>query len=38
MHEKIDISKFQSDGYQIFENVIPPDIIIEIRNFLSDDK
>lgn len=35
MYEKIDISKFQSDGYQIFENVIPPDIIIEIRNFLS---
>lgn len=33
--EKIDISKFEADGYQVFENVVPPDVILEVRNFLS---
>lgn len=33
--EKIDISKFEADGYQVFESVVPPDVIFEVRNFLS---
>jgi ectoine hydroxylase-related dioxygenase (phytanoyl-CoA dioxygenase family) len=31
----IDISQFQVDGYQIFKNVIPQDVIISCRTFLS---
>jgi len=33
--ETISISKFVTDGYQVFENVVPPDVILEVRNFLS---
>jgi hypothetical protein len=33
--EKIDISKFEADGYQVFENVVPLEVILEVRSFLS---
>ena len=29
-----DISKFEASGYQVFEDVVPPNIILEVRNFL----
>jgi hypothetical protein len=33
--KKLDISKFKSDGYQIFEEIIPQEIILDVRDFLT---
>lgn len=33
--KKIDTSKFEADGWQVFENVVPPEVILEVRDFLS---
>lgn len=33
--EEIDVSNFEAYGYQVFEDVVPPDVISEVRNFLS---
>ena len=33
--KNIDVSQFDAEGYQVFESVIPPDIILEVREFLS---
>lgn len=30
-----DVSKFRSDGFQIFRNVVPADVIEEVRSFLE---
>ena len=32
---QFDTSQFHADGYQVFKNVIPQDVIISCRNFLS---
>jgi hypothetical protein len=34
--KEVDISKFLVDGYQVFENVVPLQVVLEVRSFLSE--
>jgi len=34
--KEVEISKFLVDGYQVFENVVPLQVILEVRSFLSE--
>jgi hypothetical protein len=34
--KQVEISKFRADGYQVFENVVPLEVVLEVRSFLSE--